>query len=258
MEWQAIDDAKAEAAFLQGLDLVPDHVDLLVAYGQLLTRKGNSMENWILGEEKLKRALDLEPNHMIAQKALRLLQTKRQGVMSSQSRKTKAVSKELTLNHSRSAYNDVLMEKSLAAGNGGYDLIGSDHEQEKSNDSSDRKRSHKKRERRRSKSSKKKKRRRRYSSSSSSSSLVESSTGDNNSLISADGENNDASDDSDYSRRRRRKKRKDKKRRKRHERKYHSKKKKRKRRKEEEDDDDNDDREDEDKKEEEREGNVAS
>ena len=241
-KWAYINEAKAEKLFLEGLDLIPDHVNILISYGKLLVRKGataTTMDDWDLAEEKYKRVLNLEPGNQTAKSLLKLLGAKRR---SRQTQPTDAVTKELTLNSSRNAYSDVLMEKSLATGVG-YDLIESDQDsafdgnkQERTDSVSERKRS--RRERKRSKSSKKKKRRRRYSSSSfssSSSSSLEppgSKADDPNSMSNAESSVSD--DDDDAYRRRRRKKERDRKKRKR-KRKYESKKRTRKKRKERED-----------------------
>ncbi|GKY98837.1 hypothetical protein MPSEU_000839700 [Mayamaea pseudoterrestris] len=62
--------AKARSAYQQGLDLVPDHVDLLVALGALQANHGKHSD----ALHNLQRALDLDPKHVNANAYLREVQ----------------------------------------------------------------------------------------------------------------------------------------------------------------------------------------
>jgi hypothetical protein len=215
-----INPTKAETKFLEGLDLVPDHVDLLADYGKLLI----SNNDFVAAEAKLKRALDLDPNHKLAKDQLDRLEQRQRRTQQHQGR---LLNRKIKVARESSAYNDVLMERALA-------MEDNPEEDGEEYASKNKKRSH--RDRKHSKRKKKRRRRRRYYSSSSASS-------DSSSVSSSDGHDYDASsrdeegaadaaahasDDDDDSRQQR-KKRKDRKRRKRSERKHHSKTKKKKR-----------------------------
>lgn len=230
MELLFINPTKAESKFLEGLDLVPDHVDLLASYGKLLV----SSNDFVSAEAKLKRALQVAPSHKVAKEELDRLEKRRsliQGRM--QQNQERLLNRKIKVAKESSVYNDVLMERALAMGDGDAkeeDVEEYSREREK--------RSH--RDRKHSKRKKKRRRRRRYYSSSSAtsenSSVTSNGDGGNDDASSRDEEGDpgrsalasDAEDDS----RKDRKQQKDRKRRKRHERKHRSKKKKKRAREE--------------------------
>jgi hypothetical protein len=172
-----INPIQAESKFLEGLDLVPDHVDLLVDYGRLLI----SNKRWEFAEARLKRAIALDPDHKQAKESLDRLQ--QSNLRRSQQLEIVSRNKKLTVGRESSVYNDVLMERSLLMG----DTI--DNDADEASDilqQNSRKRS--KRTRKHKKSKKRKRKRRRYYSSSSSDSSGYMASSLLNSPKEADGE----------------------------------------------------------------------
>jgi tetratricopeptide (TPR) repeat protein len=100
------DPAKAESLFQQGLDLVPDHVDLLVGYGNLLAQAKRRP----LAILKLQCALEIDPNHVGAKEQLERVQLQQQSLLRRQQERNNVV----PVARESSVYQDVLMERSLA------------------------------------------------------------------------------------------------------------------------------------------------
>lgn len=200
---------EAKFHYQQGLDLMPDHVDLLVAMGALFANQ----QNFMAALQHLQKAVSLDPQHANAADYLRQVQAAAQQPITKTTK-------------SAAARQDVLLEQSLTQRSGGsamlagvagssgvaaaaagataqYDLLpdsASDAEEESSLSSRKQRRKRKKR-----KDKKKRKRKRRHRRQDEDS----SNNGDN---ASSDASSNDASSSSDDDRRRRRKKRRRKKR----------------------------------------------
>eukprot|EP00980_Cylindrotheca_fusiformis_P020742 scaffold7745_cov103-Cylindrotheca_fusiformis.AAC.3 len=174
MEHFFINPTKAESKFLEGLDLVPDHVDLLASYGKLLL----SNDKFVSAETKLRRALSIDPNHRLAKEQLDRLE-RRQALVEGRERKKKDIelSRKIKVVRESSVYNDVLMERALASGCDDDDDGDKNAQEEDSSrriNREDKKRSRRSRKDSKRKKKKRRKRRRRYYSSSSASSSVSS------------------------------------------------------------------------------------
>lgn len=167
------DPGKAESLFKQGLDLVPDHVDLLVGYAKFLAQ---TTKRRPLAIQKLERALEIDPNHEPAKEQLTRVQMQLQALL----RRQKQQNNIVPAVRESSVFQDVLMERSLASdslpasqpdfGQGETENASNSsksHERHQK-ESSSRKHHHKKHH--------KKRRKRTYSSSSSSSSDDEASS----------------------------------------------------------------------------------
>jgi hypothetical protein len=102
------DPAKAERLFQQGLDLVPDHADLLVAYGTVLAQ---TIKRRPLAILKLNCALEIDPNHVGAKEQLERVQLQHQSLLRRRHERNNVV----PVARESSVYQDVLMERSLAA-----------------------------------------------------------------------------------------------------------------------------------------------
>jgi hypothetical protein len=94
---------RSEALYQQGLELVHDHVDILVAYGKLLVHRNRPS----MARTKLERALQFDPQHVGAKEQLGRLQ--HQSAMLRQPTK-----KIMQVTRESSVYQDVLMERNLA------------------------------------------------------------------------------------------------------------------------------------------------
>jgi hypothetical protein len=164
---------QADKFYQEGIDLVPDHVDLLVAQAKLWMMRRNRPH---AAKIQLQEALQFDPTHAEANELMTRLE------------RHEAARREIMVNRQHqpqtresSVYQDVLMERNLA-------MVNSEPQNEEElsrSDDSSRKRSRrhktkkpKKKHRRRKKETKKKgrKRRRRFHSSSSSSSASEESS----------------------------------------------------------------------------------
>jgi tetratricopeptide (TPR) repeat protein len=98
------DPHKAENLYKQGLDLVPDHVELLVGYGKLLAQTKRRP----LAIAKFQRALEVDPNCISAKEHLERVR-QHEILLRQDSRKVAA-----PVLRASSAFQDVLLERSLA------------------------------------------------------------------------------------------------------------------------------------------------
>ena len=100
------DPQQAESLFKQGLDLVPSHVNLLIAYGKLLARTQRFSQATV----KLQRALELDPECAHAKESLNRVTLQSKAFLQQSLRKqapTTAVARESAI------YSDVMFERSL-------------------------------------------------------------------------------------------------------------------------------------------------
>jgi tetratricopeptide (TPR) repeat protein len=98
------DPRKAENLYKQGLDLVPDHVELLVGYGKLLAQTKRRP----LALAKFLRALEVDPSCISAKENLERVR-QHEILLRQESRKVAA-----PVLRESSAFQDVLLERSLA------------------------------------------------------------------------------------------------------------------------------------------------
>lgn len=190
-----INPTRAETKFLEGLDLVPDHVDLLTAYAKLLITNNDLPA----AESKLKQALEIDPNHALAQKTQHALIKVQQGRIRMQQQQQLLFEDATTGGNfmknrnvqvavGNSIYSDVLMERAL---------MGDDDDNRREDDNSDsrsRKKSKKDRKRKKQKKKHKRKRKRRYYSSESDDDDSSSRSSRSGSSMDADGRGNDKDD----------------------------------------------------------------
>lgn len=215
---------KAETLYQQGLDMIPDHVDLLVAFGKLLANTKRRLS----AISKFQRALELEPDHAGAMEQLKKVQLQQSLLVRKEGKRN-----NLPVARESSAYQDVLMERSLALDSLPLE---SDEAEDKTFDV-DRKASSRKHKKHR----KRRRKRKSYSDESSSSSEDQSSSDKasseharrkkrrkrkNHRASSSEDESSFSEEDHDDRKRRKRKHH-----RRKHNHKYHSKRKKRKREK---------------------------
>ncbi|KAL3940152.1 MAG: hypothetical protein SGBAC_005246 [Bacillariaceae sp.] len=166
---------KAETKFLEGLDLVPDHADLLTAYAKFLMMNND----FAAAETKLKHALETDPDHKLAQKTQLELVRKKEGrirmgqqqqqqqqqILQDAPKSDFLASRNVEMAKGNSIYSDVLMERALAMGDND-DADDGDAASDNSSRSRRRKKSAKKdRKRKKKKKKPRRKRRRRYYSS---------------------------------------------------------------------------------------------
>lgn len=163
-----INPTKAETKFLEGLDLVPDHVDTLAAYAKLLMTNNDFSS----AESKLKLALETDPDHKQAQKVQLELNRKKEGrirMLQQQQRQKELLrnvptrdfltSRNIQVSNGNSIYSDVLMERALTMGDDEQDAVEKSGNHSDDSEQSRQRRSRKSRKER--KRSKKKKRKRR-------------------------------------------------------------------------------------------------
>lgn len=165
---------KADSFYQEGIDLVPDHVDLLVAQAKLwLLRRNRPMA----AKRQLEEALQYDPTHPQATELMAFFDRHEKARRGVEVKRSKPQMRE------SSAYQDVLMERNLAIesasevlAKGGDDddnddSVASDHSSRRRRSKKNKKRKRKKKSKKSKKDSKKrrKRRRRRYDSSSSSS-----------------------------------------------------------------------------------------
>jgi hypothetical protein len=198
---------QSDKFYQEGIDLVPDHVDLLVAQAKLwLMRRHRPLA----AQKQLHEALQLDPNHPGAKELMNLLERHHEAA---RRRGGGVVLRKQPQTRESSVYQDVLMERNLATSLMETSDTGKEEceekEESRSHSSSHRrsrtrkKKREKKKRRKHSKERKKKrrKRRRRYDSSSSAS--------DEQSSIGTVGENSEEEGQRrDHKRRRRRQRRK--------------------------------------------------
>ena len=102
------DPEQAEHLFKQGLDLVPDNVDLLVSYGHLLLRS----KRFALATAKFHRALEVDPEFLEAKEGLNRVRLQ-QNMSLQQSARSQAPT--TTIARESAMLNDVLFERSQRA-----------------------------------------------------------------------------------------------------------------------------------------------
>jgi len=156
---KAGNEGEAEAFYKKGLHLVPDHVDLLVAYGALCANQGRMDE----AIEKLEKAITLDPQSPNAQSYLDAV--RRRQVETSQRQKSPSVDiRTDRALHDAELENAILFgsskkrTKAASISNHTYPLVNEDSDEKADADSSvDRRtRKHKKKERKYKKRSKRK------------------------------------------------------------------------------------------------------
>lgn len=98
------DPRKAERFYKQGLELVPDHVDLLIAYGKLLLQTKHQP----LAMAKFQRALQVDPTNTIAKEYWERLQRQSSFMRQEMRKPPPPIMRE------SSAFQDVLLERTLA------------------------------------------------------------------------------------------------------------------------------------------------
>ena len=195
---------EAKFHYQQGLDLMPDHVDLLVAMGALLANQ----QNFVAALQHLQKAVSLDPQHANAADYLRQVQAAAQQPITKTTK-------------SAAARQDVLLEQSLTqrsvgsavlagvAGSSGvaaaaagataqYDLLPDSASDDAESSLSSRKQRRKRKKRKDKKRHKRKRRHRKRDDDS-------SNNDDNDDAV--DDSSNDASSSSDDRRRRRKKRR---------------------------------------------------
>ena len=161
---------KAEELFEEGLNLVPDHIDLLLEYGKLLSQMMNLPA---LGLAKVRKALELKPDHQVAKE---LFQRMRKG--HALQNQQPVVKDDAPVPRQSSAYQDALFERSLLAEDNKAMNKGIDDDDSIDNESDDISSISREKRRRRKKDRKRKKKRRRRRS--------RSRSDDERSLASAD------------------------------------------------------------------------
>lgn len=208
-----LDPVKADSLYQEGIDLVSDHVELLVAQAKLWMQRRSRPQ---AAKAQLQECLHLDPNHVVAKDLLRRLEQQdasRRGVLVAPNKRLPQ-----TL-ESSSAFQDVLMERNLAMDTS---LVDTEKEldEESSAASSERKDSRKKKKKKKRKSKKKskhrhnmkheKKRRRKrkrydYSSSSTEDDASSNSSEESDAESSGDSDRRDGSTDRRRERRRKHK-----------------------------------------------------
>jgi tetratricopeptide (TPR) repeat protein len=164
---------EAESCYKEGLDLVPTHTQLMVAYGALCANLGRTQE----AISRLERALEIDPTAANAEQYLTTIrQQQEQRDQQRQQRQGRHPNRDKTTTlalRTDNALQDAMAESVLAGDgaskpNGKYPLLADDEDGNYANDSDEskderRRRRHKKK----SKKKKRKKKRRRYDSDSS-------------------------------------------------------------------------------------------